>query len=280
MTVTALYQKIREAKKHVDVQAFMMEITPSLASEMIKCNTHNRKIRHTVVAKYVLEILAGEWYPTASGIGFDSNGVLLDGQHRIQAIIDANTPAMCLVVLNLPPASQEKVDRQTRRNLTDVFIVAGLACWKQEVQIATFLARRGDGRVMENGRFQFQSPPDCAVRERLSLHSIALKAILSQPQVRQEKGLRVGSLAAIVLYYEAAPEKALEFLRRLRNGFGSSNDEPAKRLNIFLKQFNTTGGVGQETDFKKTLFAINAFHKNLSIGQLKEATSLDLEPAE
>ena len=58
-------------------------ITPEIAAEYLVKNTRNyRKLSRSKVLVLTRELLAGEWLPSTQGIGFDTDGCMVDGQHR------------------------------------------------------------------------------------------------------------------------------------------------------------------------------------------------------
>lgn len=68
------------------------KITPQKAANWLKHNTRNRKVRGRVVERYAGAMKRGEWKLTHEGIAFNCDGTLVDGQHRLMACIQANTP--------------------------------------------------------------------------------------------------------------------------------------------------------------------------------------------
>lgn len=79
-------------------------ITPAMAQEYLKFNTENyRSVNNLRVMTYANDMKAGKWQLNGEGIKFDSNGVLLDGQHRLQAIVKAGVPVDMLVVRDIQP---------------------------------------------------------------------------------------------------------------------------------------------------------------------------------
>jgi hypothetical protein len=86
-------------------------INPAIASRLIKWNAractklgipHNfRPIDLTKVRKYANEIALGEWNLNGETIKM-SGEIILDGQHRLQAIVMADTPITTIVVRGLP----------------------------------------------------------------------------------------------------------------------------------------------------------------------------------
>ena len=74
----------------------VMEVGPDLAARWLDGNTHNRPLKQTLVDRFVRDMQAGRWRLTHQGIAFDADGMLIDGQHRLWAIvISATSPFGC-----------------------------------------------------------------------------------------------------------------------------------------------------------------------------------------
>lgn len=263
------------------VTAVAVYITPEIAGRLLLRNTRNRKISEGVVLKYVAEIQAGEWRLTPGGIGFDDTGVLIDGQHRLSAIVRANKTVPMMVTLGLPSACQEKVDRQRRRSLFDVLYLAGHAACRQEVEIATCLTRRT--LRSESGVL----PSDFLVKQTLDCHLESIRAVLKIMMHANKKvrGLCQASfLAAAVLYHEIDSEKCASFLAAVRTGEMLTQDHPAMRLRRFLLGETIVssmprGGANQSYVFRRSIFAMQAHLEGRMIAGLREAQDFDLPAA-
>jgi hypothetical protein len=92
-----------------------------LVDALLGMNTRNRHIRKGVVSRYVRDIQNGKWVLTNQGIGISSCGVLVDGQHRLEAIKAAGYPPVpLLLVSGLDLESQTVVDQQAKRSARDI----------------------------------------------------------------------------------------------------------------------------------------------------------------
>ncbi|MFI0915228.1 hypothetical protein [Streptomyces abikoensis] len=100
-------------------------VTPDMAREWLKLNTHNRKVRERAVADYARDMAASKWLMNGEAIKFSASGSLLDGQHRLHAVIAANTPVLMLVVTGLDDATQETMDAGRKRTTGDAFALRG-----------------------------------------------------------------------------------------------------------------------------------------------------------
>lgn len=63
-----------------------VQITPTLARDMLKKNKSNRPVNSEILALYVRDMLASRWKATHQGLCIGKGGVVIDGQHRLLAI--------------------------------------------------------------------------------------------------------------------------------------------------------------------------------------------------
>jgi hypothetical protein len=101
------------------------EITPELAESYLSKNLHNRNLRQRTVDAYALDMQAGDWDFTGESIKFATDGTLIDGQHRLAAIIQSGVTVRMGVVTGLALIVQENVDNGVRRTFGDVLKLRG-----------------------------------------------------------------------------------------------------------------------------------------------------------
>ena len=95
-------------------------VTPEDAKEILKLNTNNRNIRKKYVQHLASAILNNEWKLTHQGIAISTDNVLLDGQHRLEAIVLADIPVVILVSTNVDKDSFKVIDNGAKRNIADL----------------------------------------------------------------------------------------------------------------------------------------------------------------
>jgi hypothetical protein len=94
-------RKMSYSKKPSSPPVLTLEsITPALAAEWLKGNTVNRRIVPHHVERLASEMLAGEWRITGDCIKLNGDR-LLDGQHRLQAIVQSGVTIACFVARNV-----------------------------------------------------------------------------------------------------------------------------------------------------------------------------------
>lgn len=103
----------------------IVEVTPADAREILDRNTRNRALREEYVRKLAGAMERGEWMVNGEPIQIAEGGELLNGQHRLSAILASGVTVPMLVVRGLPPNTQRTMDGGTRRNLSDVLALHG-----------------------------------------------------------------------------------------------------------------------------------------------------------
>jgi hypothetical protein len=101
------------------------KITPETAEAWLKANTRNRTLRPQVVAEYARDMASGRWKFNGDSVRISKTGVILDGQHRLHAIVESGVTLEALVISGLEDESQETMDSGRTRRAADVFSLRG-----------------------------------------------------------------------------------------------------------------------------------------------------------
>lgn len=102
-------------------------ITPTQAAELMTLNTRNRRIKPLKIAQYAKDMANGNWHPQASSLAFSNEKVMLDGQNRLLACIQADVPFGTLLRTGLDPEAQTHMDSGAVRTMGDVFKMHGVS---------------------------------------------------------------------------------------------------------------------------------------------------------
>lgn len=101
------------------------KITPAAAKKMLDGNTRNRNLRPRVVQQYAADMKAGHWTAGADPIRIATDGTLLDGQHRLHAIVESKKRLQMVVVRGLSKSVMANIDTGARRSFSDVLRMSG-----------------------------------------------------------------------------------------------------------------------------------------------------------
>ncbi len=95
------------------------EVTPDLAKEWLLQNRENRSLRRRKVAQYASQMTRKQWLLTGDPIRFDQDGRLLDGQHRLSAIVQSNVTVTMVVMRGLLTETFKVIDAGMTRSVGD-----------------------------------------------------------------------------------------------------------------------------------------------------------------
>ena len=99
-------------------------ITPEYALELLSDNIGNRKVKEQVVARYVKDMLAGCWKEdTGELIKIAQDGTILDGQHRLLAIVKSGVEISLHIATGLSNDIFSVIDTGTLRDANDTLFV-------------------------------------------------------------------------------------------------------------------------------------------------------------
>ncbi len=103
----------------------IVEITPDMAAEMLEKNTMNRKISQLNVIRYANDMASGAWKQNGETIKIAVDGTILDGQHRLWAIIEAGVSVPMLVVYNVQTEAITTIDSGVPRLFNHLLKIKG-----------------------------------------------------------------------------------------------------------------------------------------------------------
>lgn len=95
-----------------------VEVTPEIAAMLLTLNVFNfRKLNRDTVKQYASMMRDGQWSWCSQPIWIDDNLILGDGQHRLQAVIDAEVSIDFEMTIGGDPESRTNVDSGRKRQM-------------------------------------------------------------------------------------------------------------------------------------------------------------------
>lgn len=119
------------------ISSAVQTITPEDASALLDANIeNNRNISEVKIREYVSALENDEWTVNGEAIKISANGHLLDGQHRLTAVVRSGIPMTTLVVFGLDEPSIVTMDTGKPRTLENVLAMRKV---KNRNKVATVL---------------------------------------------------------------------------------------------------------------------------------------------
>lgn len=112
-------------------------VTPKKAEQLLKMNTDNRNLNERKLREYVDSMNRGQWRLNGSSISISESKKLLDGQHRLTAVIKSNTSQSFVLVHNLKDEVFTTIDTGKNRNASDALKILGKTYTTSRATLAT-----------------------------------------------------------------------------------------------------------------------------------------------
>jgi hypothetical protein len=252
----------------------LVTVTPALAAQWLERMPKNRNLRQGWVNTLAHAIEQKDWQFNGEPIRFGRDGALLDGQHRLHAIIQADQSADFIVVTGLEPDSIYVTDTGKPRSASDALHLRGekdahalagachwLIIWEQAHNLT---------RIGGSGR---QFAPTIADILRVLDKNPSLRHALPHGN-RLRKSLTGGpSLWGFLAFLLQGidPEDAAFFFERLLDGADLKGDSPLLLLRKRLTE-RRPGQAGAPMPPREigalTIKAWNFYREGKSIAQL------------
>jgi hypothetical protein len=107
------------------MESYRQVITPERATELLGTTEHNRSVMQNWVTTLSRDMVAGRWQLTPQGIILDEDGRLLDGQHRLSAVVRAKVPVEFWVTEGSPSEVFRYLDSGRSRTMYDRLTISG-----------------------------------------------------------------------------------------------------------------------------------------------------------
>ncbi len=203
-----------------DMVACVVDVSPPLAEKWLERNRGNRKVREDRVDRYAEQIRDGEWIVSPDAIAFSYTGKLINGQHRLKAVLRAEESAKHIVTSGLQPEAFKIADVGVKRTGADVLRIEGFKSAEEMAAVCRLLALWKQERLEELHRYENVRNSvivdiATASRERLTE---TIEKIGSDKQALRNLMPRSLMAFAYFAYKPTFPERAEFFLNGLMHG--------------------------------------------------------------
>lgn len=142
-----------------------VNFTPELAKNILnEHNNQNRTINKTTVSKYAQEMQDGKWTSGLTDVLFNEIWNVLDGQHRLKAVIESQTSQVFSVKTNLPAEAFGNLDSGKKRSPSDTLGVNNFS----NLAALSSIVRKYNHYITKKGNMWYFTTP-CSNNETLAL---------------------------------------------------------------------------------------------------------------
>jgi len=247
---------VRKSKLVTEPTATFEKITPDLAEFYLLSNTNNRPVRIHHVEALARDMKGGSYQVNGDAIRFSSDGALLDGQHRLKAIVMSGVTLNILVIRGLAPETMKTIDAGVKRTTGDRFALSGVK--NGNILAATLNVMNGLAAGAE---------------KRTLTASEAYKALELHPEVELSvaaaNGMKIVAasyLAALhyVGHFTGYGAQADEFVQIFKTGYADSQYDPAR---VARERMISIRSNGQATSRAEQLEILTSAWENKRLGR-------------
>lgn len=251
------------------IKARVETVTPEFAANILKSkNPRNRSISNSRVAGYAADMARGHWPVNGEPIILDEDGNLIDGQHRLAAIVMCGKSIQLLVVRGVPKEyknglmilTQDTIDRGSVRGVG------------QQLQMAHGFKNGNNVATTARGVAQFLTGDHaiklstCQTLEVLKLYGRSIESVLAMIPITR---LRIGAVMTVLsLFHSIEPARSEDFIIKFVTLENLPAKHPALALHRWISENATGNGADRARTMKVSNSAVYHFHHGNSASKL------------
>lgn len=259
------------------MQITIETITPEIAASMLATNRNNRSINIKHVRFLTAQIQSGYFMLTGDTIKISKEGFLIDGQHRLTAIVNSNIAVPCAIARNVDREAFEVIDTGKNRAASDVLAISGYNHGNNRAAIArnVITHRSGNDVKMAKGSASSDANRDAVSNKKILdfVENNDLDAYIDFGRIANSKS-RLLSLTEYAtycfLFSEKSPSEAVEFLTKVSSGAGLKEGDPALILRRVLERnLTSTAKITGRVKKYYIIRAWNAYRERVSMTKMQ-----------
>lgn len=235
------YPQTPRTKENI-VECKVINVTPALAAHYLSNNPSNRRIAPSRVSSFASMMEAGQWVVNGETIVVSATGRLLDGQHRLSAVIEYGRAVPMLIATGAADSTFSTIDIGAKRTASHIFTMSDIPYAAATAAAAAILYK--------------------LFHNVMATHSVPtpylLELVRRYPQIsqwapkaeRSKNIIATAPLLAACVYLDAiahTPQLAAELVEGLQTGENLSRGNPVlalrnRSLNMRAMRTNATNG--------------------------------------
>lgn len=214
-----------------------IKVSPAVAESFLSKNTSNRNVSRSRVSAYASDMNNGRWQVCPQPIIFSTEGELMDGQHRLLAVVASGKTIEMVVMFDAPVESKDVIDSGKARSVGDALKIDGVPAANHIAAIAKKIVShtKGSSSIISSDKkggsaaFGIDAASKAEVLEYSRKNIAALEDLYHSARAIYEKtnlNLLSASDIAFLLFALNPNEMAHEFVSRVVTGIGLEEKTP------------------------------------------------------
>ena len=232
------------------------KIGPDEAAALLTTNTGNRKLRKDRVDNYAKVMEAGRWMLTGEAVKVDVTGRLLDGQHRLAAVVKSGATVQLLVCRGLEEETFKVLDSGMTRTIGDAFGTMGKVNGNVIGATVSLVIAYEQGNVTSSRKRHGINRASVLDRYMLDPEGFDHVAVMSEHHWRRKFPQIISSVAGALCFLQPEAE---EFMERVVVGNNLDIGDPRLALRNYLINSTLLGRRSQISLFAAHIYSWNAY---------------------
>lgn len=221
----------REESHGIPERFEVINIDADKAKELLKRNIRNRALDKKTVERYAETMKRGEWAENFEPIQISEGGVLMNGQHRLEAIVKSGTTQRMLLCWGVKDKAFTTYDRLRPRTNSDILGLEGIQQPKYIASIikSYIMLKRGNVLNLKGGAMSNPNTKNLKIYDADFTNTYNENPDLFQEVLKQSlkitkrlKGLFTASemsayMAYLILDKKHLQEAVIEFFEKLHD---------------------------------------------------------------
>lgn len=251
-------------------------VTPEVAATWLRLNRSNRPLRKQTIERLAKMMTRGEFKADhPDHVMFDEQGWLINGQHRLHAIVRSQTTQEMRVLRHVPREMAHVIDIGIRRTIEDsVWIANGEKVDRLGLKLLTRFA--GGGWVQTSGSLPYTREELIAIYDK---YHEALTKVANLFLEKKQGSARAAIRAAVARAWVARTsdrKRIGEFIDTLCTGHYQDADEDSAGLilrdHILMNHGKQTGGNRERFLYQRVSYCLGKFLVREKVAKVREAT--------
>ena len=261
------------------IDSQVVNVTPQMATLFLERNTKNRSLNRQRVIAHARDMTEGRWILNGETIKFDTEGNLIDGQHRLHAVVDSGRSVKMLVVSNVEPVAMQTIDTGSIRSVGQIVQIYGVSNPNEVSALAGAIRSYAESRhlVWSGARGLSKSEIATFVIENNSQLQEAARFAKNAHKSANIPRVAYGLLAYFAIEkHKKSPELWDSWHAGVTNGADLSKSDPRLALrNLMLRRTGSINGYKlQQEQVALVIKAWNAYVNDKPIKVLRWDTSM------
>lgn len=169
-----------------DSAAIRIIITPEMAVEMLDANRLNRPLDQNTINRIVRQITKGLWKFNGDTIKISADRDILDGQHRLWAVIEAKRPIETLIAFGVSCEAFDTIDTLRKfRTLGDTIALEGQVRYRAHIGTALSWLIRYEQGILETYKTPIHKIENSDIKEAFRANPNIVQAVSRTAPMRR-----------------------------------------------------------------------------------------------